>query len=160
MRTTVAKVAGAFNLTISDVGKIPVITDRGTIGVGSSGSTVSLWLKAQTILDFSNKTFVDADLTAGMFDQYVNLVHLDLSYNSFTTIPACLFDKCVSLIDLAINNCALTAAAVNRVLASLVVAAAANGTLLINGGTNAAPTGQGILNVAILKSSGWTVTKT
>jgi hypothetical protein len=29
MKTTVAKVAGAFDLTISDVGKIPVITDRG-----------------------------------------------------------------------------------------------------------------------------------
>jgi hypothetical protein len=160
MRTTNAKVAGAFDLTISDVGKIPVITDRGTIGVGSSGSTVSLWLKAQIVLDFSNQSFVNADLAVGMFDLCTKLAHLDLSYNSFTTIPAALFDKCTSLIDLAINNCALTAAGVNFVLASLVVATATGGVLLINGGTNAAPIGQGITDAATLVSRGWTVTTT
>lgn len=52
-------------------------------------------------------------------------------------------------------------ASVNEILSSLVadpVALAADGTLDLSGGTNAAPTGQGITDKATLIAAGWTVT--
>ncbi len=54
----------------------------------------------------------------------------------------------------------LTSAAVNAILAAFVAANRTVGTRILNlGGTgNAAPTGQGIIDVAFLDNEGWTVT--
>ena len=47
---------------------------------------------------------------------------------------------------------------INSIIAALVVNNLNNGNLQLQGGTNAAPTGQGILDVATLQSRGWSVT--
>jgi hypothetical protein len=57
-----------------------------------------------------------------------------------------------------IHNCALPAASVNHVLARCVANAAfVSGVVNVSGGTNAAPTGQGILDKATLIGRGVTV---
>jgi len=48
------------------------------------------------------------------------------------------------------NNCALLAASVNQILARCVAAGVTTGNIDLSGGTNAAPTGQGILDKATL----------
>jgi hypothetical protein len=62
----------------------------------------------------------------------------------------------VVYIDLGDN--ALTEAAVNYILATLDGTDVEGGTLELDGGTNAAPTGQGLTDKASLISKGWTVT--
>jgi len=58
-----------------------------------------------------------------------------------------------------LNNNALNAATVNSVLALLVAEPSyVSGTVLLNGGTNAAPSGQGIADKATLIGRGVTVT--
>lgn len=56
------------------------------------------------------------------------------------------------------SGCSLPTSTVNALLAALVAAGNNNGGLNIAGGTNAAPTGQGITDKATLQSRGWTVT--
>ena len=62
--------------------------------------------------------------------------------------------------DFSANGNQLTAAAVNALLAAFVAAGRTTGTrtLRLEGGSNAAPTGQGITDKATLESRGWTVT--
>ena len=62
--------------------------------------------------------------------------------------------------DFQAHNNQLTAAAVNAILAAFVAAGRTTGTrtLRLEGGSNAAPTGQGITDKATLESRGWTVT--
>lgn len=58
-------------------------------------------------------------------------------------------------------GCALSAAAVNQILADFVTNLAARpgvGTINLSGGTNAAPTGQGLIDKAAIQAHGWTVT--
>ena len=56
------------------------------------------------------------------------------------------------------QNNALSAASVNHILARFVANANWNGTLNLSGGTNSAPTGQGIIDKATLIARGATVT--
>lgn len=53
---------------------------------------------------------------------------------------------------------ALDSSSVNAILAFCVAHGGSGGTLFLQGGTNAAPSGQGILDVATLIGRGWTVT--
>ena len=57
-----------------------------------------------------------------------------------------------------VQNCALTAASVNALLARFVANAAyVSGSIDLSGGTSAAPTGQGITDSATLTGRGVTV---
>ena len=56
------------------------------------------------------------------------------------------------------SGCALNAASVNSVLARAVASGITTGTFNLTGGTNAAPTGQGITDKAALITAGVTVT--
>jgi hypothetical protein len=58
------------------------------------------------------------------------------------------------------SGCALTAASVNHILARCVAAGITSGTVILTGGTNAAPTGQGITDKAALIAAGVTLTTT
>lgn len=81
--------------------------------------------------------------------------------NVITTVPANLFDAQTSLNAVSFNGNALDATGVNNVLASIVVCCSSpstNGTVDLSGGTNAAPSGQGIVDVATLVTAGWEVT--
>jgi hypothetical protein len=58
-------------------------------------------------------------------------------------------------------GCALVVASVNQILADFVTNLAARpaaGTINLSGGTNAAPTGQGLIDKAAIQAHGWTVT--
>lgn len=46
----------------------------------------------------------------------------------------------------------------NQILAEAVASGVSGGTLDLSGGTNAAPTGQGLIDKATLILAGWTVT--
>lgn len=66
-----------------------------------------------------------------------------------------------SLTSFLAQNCALTSAAVNQILADFVTNLAARpliGTINLSGGTSGAPTGQGIVDKAAIIARGWTVT--
>jgi hypothetical protein len=59
---------------------------------------------------------------------------------------------------LLLHNNALIEAAVDRVLTSLDTAGENNGTVLLDGGTNAAPSATGLAAKSNLEGRGWTVT--
>lgn len=56
------------------------------------------------------------------------------------------------------SGCALTDTSVNHILARAVAAGMTSGTINLFGGTNSAPTGQGILDAATLTTAGVAVT--
>ena len=77
------------------------------------------------------------------------------------TITASSFSTQPLMTALNLSGNGLTATAVNQVLADLVVSLGIRGTTKCTvtlGGTNAAPTGQGLLDKATLVAAGWTVT--
>ena len=99
-------------------------------------------------------------LPAGVFDNLTALQGLILNNNALTALPAGVFDNLTALQGLILTNNALTVSAVNQLLAELVATVGSRVicNLDISGGTNAAPTGQGILDAATLVAAGWTVT--
>ena len=68
-----------------------------------------------------------------------------------TSIPA-------TVIDLQLNNNALTQTAVDRVLTSLDAAGGTGGSVRLEGGTNAVPSATGLAAKTNLEGKGWTVT--
>ena len=99
-------------------------------------------------------------LPAGVFDNLTALQGLGMDNNALTALPAGVFDNLTALQGLILTNNALTVSAVNQLLAELVATVGSRVicNLDISGGTNAAPTGQGILDAATLVAAGWTVT--
>jgi hypothetical protein len=101
-------------------------------------------------------------IPAGLFDSCPLVTSFFYCFynNAITTIPAGLFDNCT----LATNytNCfannALTQQSVDNILVSIDTAGASNGTLGIDGGTNATPSAVGLAAKASLEGKGWTVT--
>jgi hypothetical protein len=70
-----------------------------------------------------------------------------------------MFDTCLATnFDGAWNNCALTEASVDNILVSLDEAGQEDGTVSIDGGTNAPPGTAGLAAKASLEAKGWTVT--
>ena len=87
---------------------------------------------------------------------------MDLTWNNCTnlaTFPANMFDNTLNTnFTDAFSGCALTATSVNNILISIDAAGQSNGTLDLDGGTSAAPTGAGATAKAALITKGWTVT--
>jgi hypothetical protein len=82
-----------------------------------------------------------------------------VSNNQLTGYTGGLGTRVLTTFDASTN--ALTDIAVNAILADLVVAQAGGNpvcTVSLSGGTNAAPTGQGLLDKATLIAAKWTVT--
>jgi hypothetical protein len=87
------------------------------------------------------------------------LVTFYVSNNQLTGYAGGLGTRVLTIFDASTN--ALTDIAVNAILADLVVAQAGGNpvcTVSLSGGTNAAPTGQGLLDKATLIAAKWTVT--
>lgn len=85
-----------------------------------------------------------------------------VSINSFSNLTDISFPVATSLITspgdgIYLNNNALSESCVNALLAKFVETNVSNETIDLSGGTNAAPTGQGILDVATLTANGCTV---
>ena len=84
-----------------------------------------------------------------------NLFYLDAWGNeSLTSLN---ISGCESLVDLDAYDCALTEASVNAILIELDNQANTNGYVVLDGGTNAAPTGLGAAAVTSLQGKGWDV---
>jgi len=78
---------------------------------------------------------------------------------SLTSFPANMFDTCTATnFTNAFLNCALSQTSVNNILISIDTAGQSGGTLNINGGTSATPSGAGITAKNNLIAKGWTVT--
>ena len=109
-----------------------------------------------TISGYTAWTTLPSDAFAGLNA----LLNLALNNNTLTALPAGVFDNLTALQLLILTNNALTVSAVNQLLAELVATVGSRVicNLDISGGTNAAPTGQGILDAATLVAAGWTVT--
>lgn len=159
------KVAGAASLTAPNIGYIPQITAAGTIGpstVVASDLGFVVALTQAAVLATSFGMSAQDSLTAlpvGAFTYMGGLVELYLNNNTnLTTIPSGSFDNLTVMNLLDISGASLTVASVNAVLASLVVAAAPNGSVDVSSGTSAPPTGQGLLDQMTLVAAGWTVT--
>lgn len=87
----------------------------------------------------------------------------DFSYawygNPLTTFPAGMFDSCVATdYTNAFFGCALDETGVDNILVSVDTSGAENGTLDLDGGTNAAPGVAGAAAKLSLEGKGWTVT--
>jgi hypothetical protein len=79
--------------------------------------------------------------------------------SSLTTFPAAMFNSCLATnFTNAWQNCALNQTSVNNILVSLDTAGQSNGTVNINGGTSAAPSGAGATAKTSLQGKSWTVT--
>ena len=79
--------------------------------------------------------------------------------SSLTSFPTNMFDSCSATnFASAFQNCALSQASVDGILASLVTAGKSNGTVNMHGGTSATPSAAGLASKATLVSRGWTVT--
>ena len=98
------------------------------------------------------------------FDACTSLVNFYCSSNSFSGYELGGFATQISLATLDMHDNAITAAAdINAILADLVTSSSLGGrvgcTVNLEGGTNAAPTGQGATDKATLNAiEGWTVT--
>ena len=92
------------------------------------------------------------------------LVNFACLSNQFSDVVAGSFATQKSMSAANFSSNALPAAAVNQVLADFVVSLGISGrvacTVNLAGGTNAAPTGQGLTDKATLVAAGWTVTTT
>ena len=92
------------------------------------------------------------------------LTYIHAGSNSLTAVTAGSFATQANLATLNLSSNALPAAEVNKVLADLVVSLGLGGrvicTVTLSGGTNAAPTGQGVTDKNTLVAAGWTVTTT
>lgn len=82
------------------------------------------------------------------------LTSFDLGGNTGLT-SVTIFEQVLN--DVIINNAALTEASVNDILGWLDGGGETNGYVDLSGGTNAAPTGDGLTAVTNLEGKGWTV---
>jgi hypothetical protein len=90
------------------------------------------------------------------------LITFRCAYNAGLTAytSSTIATTCISFVA---NNCALPSAEINKILADFVVNLASRpavGTITLNGGSNGAPTGQGLTDKASIIAHGWTVTTT
>ena len=116
-------------------------------------------LTALSSLDLSSNQIVT--LPSGIFDNLTALNYLDLNSNQIVTLPSGIFDNLTALNYLGLGNNYLTESTVNQVLhdfATNILPHVSSGTLNLSGGTSAPPTGQGIIDMNALITSGWTVT--
>jgi len=93
------------------------------------------------------------------FSSATSCIQLLDGSSSLATFPANVFDttSCTNFTN-AFRGCALTATSVNNILISIESTGTSNGTLGMDGGTSAAPTGAGATAKADLITRGWTVT--
>jgi hypothetical protein len=149
-----------------------VFSPDGWLGVtGINWTSVVLrgipWNLALNCKNLTSFTYyANYDLAFGMpsFAPCTALTSFTIRQTDLNSIPIGCFNTQANLATIHLGTNSLPAAMVNRVLASLVVSLALPGrvtcTVTLNGGTNAAPTGQGATDKQTLIDAGWTVTTT
>ena len=128
---------------------------------GVSGD-ISGWVLPATLVTFYvYTTGVSGDISGWVWRPLIANFHTDNTLIDYD-FPAGLFVGVTNaLVKIDFDNCALTQAQVDNVLADLVasgITSVPNPKTLDLAGTNAAPSAAGLLNVAILVARGWTVT--
>lgn len=112
------------------------VGDQKTLGGGFTGALPS-FAACTAMTSFSASTNLLTGVTAGSFATQKNLTFISLGVNAFSS------------------------AAVNQILADCVASLSISGrvacSVFTQGGTNGAPTGQGIIDKAALITAGWTV---
>lgn len=111
-----------------------------------------------------------ASVMAGNSTNLVSIAFPDLTYAPGGGMMSLAVTGCSSLTTISIpalttadstsysfNNNALSEATVDHILAKFAAATGVNGTLYINGGTNATPSAAGLASKATLVGRGWTV---
>ena len=121
-------------------------TDLYTAGVSNFGDA---WQNCTSLTSFP---LLDVSSGTNFFCAWQNCT-------SLTTFPAAMFNTCTATnFTNAWQNCALNQTSVNNILVSLNTAGQLNGTVNLNGGTSAAPSGAGATAKSALQAKGWTVT--
>lgn len=128
----------------------PVLTSLDLGSLQSVGLALTIRGTSLTAISLPNLVTVGGDVLndALAMTSNANLATIDLS----SYVPT-------NGTNIDLGNCALLAASVNHVLARCVANAAyVSGSVKLGAGTNASPTGQGILDVATLTGRGVAVT--
>lgn len=127
---------------------------------GCSSLTSFPLIDTSSVTIFTNAWAFTA-LTAVPELDYSNATNFSGAFFSCTSLTTCaagLFDGCACTdFTNTFHFCALTAASVNNILISIESNGTSNGTLRINQGTTAAPTGAGITAKNALIARGWVV---
>lgn len=132
-----------------DITTVGVYTFPVSVPSGSTSYMAFPDIEGVQYINITESRLVSADMS-----QLNALVLCDLSFNELTSIS---FDATAMLYP-QFNNNNLSSASVNAILRQLVLAGLSNGGLvLVDQTPSAPPTGQGILDVAILQGRGWTV---
>ena len=107
----------------------------------------------QLVLGTSSEAKLGGNIDLSKFN---SLEIFDCSNNGLTGIVG--FENHSTLTDFNAESNQLGVLAINAILAAFVAAGSSNGTLYLAGIGNAAPTGQGAIDVIALQNDGWTVT--
>lgn len=166
---TSVNLSGLSNLTYVDISdcEIPGSSDHSLTSVNLTGCTALEELRLDDS-DFSggipdltglaNIEWLDMDqceITGNVdLSMLLSLRGFDLSGNTGLT-SVTIFEQVLDSVN--IFNCALTEASVNDILGWLDGGGETNGYVDLSGGTNAAPTGDGLTAVTNLEGKGWSV---
>lgn len=137
---------------------LPVLTSAGANGIDIDSCPNLATVNLQSLVSIAAVGFYGNDCTSLVLLNLTSLVS-----NGGPTI----FNGCTSLTTVTVpnwipsdpttirfDNCALLAASVNQILARCVASGMVASTIDLSGGTNAAPTGQGIIDKAALIAAG------
>lgn len=129
----------------------------------SKGTNFSRMLFNTDISVFPALTFTSL-VTGAPATPFTGFYQVCWGCNLLTTVPANLFNNvtnCTNFVE-AFTDCALTAASIENILVSINAANTSNGTLGLNGGTNAGATtwtGPAVTAYNALIARGWTIVR-
>jgi len=121
----------------------------GTLDLSSGTSFQSAWTRCSSLTSFPGTL----DLSSG-----TNFQSAWDGCTALRSFPAGMFDTCTATnFSFAWGYCALTQTSVNNILVSLDTAGQSNGTVHLDNGTSAAPSGAGLTAKLSLVAKGWIV---
>jgi hypothetical protein len=124
------------------------LTDFPILDVSDGTSFTGAWRDCSSLQAFP---FLDVSSGTGFFRAWNDC-------SSLEDFPEDFFNSCTATnFTNAFLNCALSETSVNNILISIESNDTSGGTLDINGGTSAAPTGAGLTAIDDLEDRGWTV---
>lgn len=151
----------ASNNLLTSIPTLSLLPSLRVLNVSTNLLTSLPSLSANTLMTLLSASYNNFVSFSNSFSGLVNLITISLSHNSLMTSFTSSIVGLTSLATLDLNTNALTTASVNAILADAVLAQptiTGAVSLDLSGGTNGAPSGQGIADKATLNGLGWTVT--
>jgi len=164
--TLPANMSGATLTSVPNVNGSPMLTTATGLRYLGGNTAGTLTVASITPSNFDYTVCVSTQIAGsrsskilmGYAPDWTTLTQIDIRNNGLTYLPDITGIR--NLINVDLRDNAANSTAQNLLLSRLVINGATNGTLNIAGQTgNAAPTGQGLTDVATLESRGWTITK-